>query len=419
MPRGKTTATIQAEKAPTPEKKSIRARSQPERLTESAPSKRKGASKGATKKVTKTAKTAKSAAASKGKEHAPSPSKQVATKKRTSSTRRATKGSKRSFPSMVVAAIGTLHHRGGSSYQAIGNFIAEKHPEVARSVLLKSKVGGKQALHTRVMRALRRLVEEGQVDRHGHSYRLTTKAKHASGKMSAKTSSTKTSKTRKVKKEKDPNKPKRPLTAFMFFSKDVRATVKAEEPSLTFGEIGTAIAAKWAKVTPAEKKKYEAHAAKDKVRYETAMKSYVPPAGSAAAKKAEKLAKPKRPTNAYQLFQKDEMPRIRAANAGVKQTGVLSLAAAEWRKLTAAEKKPWEARAVELKKIDELKKKAAPAPKKVTPTKKVTPKKKITPKKAAAAAPKLASAPATLAASKLGGFKATSPPKKTTKTAKK
>lgn len=92
-------------------------------------------------------------------------------------------------------------------------------------------------------------------------------AKAAKGKKAAGGAKGAKKGTKKAKKEKDPNAPKRPLTAFMFFSKDVRATVKAENPNMTFGELGTAIAAKWAKATPAEKKKYEAQAAKDKTRY--------------------------------------------------------------------------------------------------------------------------------------------------------
>jgi hypothetical protein len=92
-------------------------------------------------------------------------------------------------------------------------------------------------------------------------------AKAAKGKKAAAGAKGAKKGTKKAKKEKDPNAPKRPLTAFMFFSKDVRATVKAENPNMTFGELGTAIAAKWAKATPAEKKKYEAQAAKDKTRY--------------------------------------------------------------------------------------------------------------------------------------------------------
>lgn len=39
------------------------------------------------------------------------------------------------------------------------------------------------------------------------------------------------------KKKKDPNAPKRGQSSFMFFSNDVRAKVKEENPDLTFGAL--------------------------------------------------------------------------------------------------------------------------------------------------------------------------------------
>jgi len=84
----------------------------------------------------------------------------------------------------------------------------------------------------------------------------------------------KVKKPRRPRADKDPNAPKRPLTAFMFFSKAVRSTVKAENPHMSFGELGTAIAALWVK-TPAEARQahYES-AARDKERYERNMAAY-------------------------------------------------------------------------------------------------------------------------------------------------
>ena len=39
--------------------------------------------------------------------------------------------------------------------------------------------------------------------------------------------------------------PKRPLSAFMYFSQDQRAAVKAANPDATFGELGKLLAEKW------------------------------------------------------------------------------------------------------------------------------------------------------------------------------
>lgn len=274
----------------------------------------------------------------KGKSKTPAaPSK--AKKSPKTATKRATKGSKRSFPSMVTAAISTLATRGGSSYQAIEAYIAEKHPDVVAEVQKTYRVGAsqKQALHGRVMRALHRLEADGQVDRHGHSYRLSTKAKRSPAQSRTKPhtrpmSAEGTKKAKKLPKDKDA--PKRPLTSFMFYSKDQRATVKAENPNMSFGELGTAIAAQWAKATPAEKKRYEAMAAKDKERYATAMATYVPAPGSAAAekaaKKAAKEAKPKRPPSEYGLFVASEGAKIRAAHPNIAPGEVFKRVGAAW-----------------------------------------------------------------------------------------
>ena len=80
--------------------------------------------------------------------------------------------------------------------------------------------------------------------------------------------------TKTKKPRADPNAPKRPSTAYMFYCKDIRPTVHADNPEMSFGELGTAIAARWAKATQEEKRKYAECAARDKERYERAMASY-------------------------------------------------------------------------------------------------------------------------------------------------
>jgi structure-specific recognition protein 1 len=80
---------------------------------------------------------------------------------------------------------------------------------------------------------------------------------------------------KKQRKKKDPNAPKKGMSAFMLFSNAIRATVKAESPELSFGDIAKAISEKWKVLDPAEKGKYEAQAAADKERYEREKKEYV------------------------------------------------------------------------------------------------------------------------------------------------
>ncbi|KAG8911451.1 Non-histone chromosomal protein 6, partial [Tulasnella sp. 417] len=67
---------------------------------------------------------------------------------------------------------------------------------------------------------------------------------------------------------KDKSGPKRPLSAFMYFCKDWRDRVKAENPEASFGEVGKLLGAKWKELDEEEKISYTEQAAKDKARYE-------------------------------------------------------------------------------------------------------------------------------------------------------
>jgi hypothetical protein len=351
---------------------SSRARKEPERLTEShALSKgtskgtgrgTKAATKKATKSTTKATKGTKKASNGTAKATKSTKKGTKGTKRSTSPSRDPTKGSKRSVPSMVLAAITTLGTRGGSSYQAIENQIVATHPDIVPPPPTERELGGdyhglkreverrnRVGLHIKVMRALRRLETEGQVERAGHSYKLTARAKRGTTRKSPATNGRtsrmppKNDDGEKVKPKHDPDAPKRPLTSYMFYSKDVRATVKAANPTMSFGQLGTAIAAQWAKATPAQKKPYEAQAAKDRVRYETAMKTYKAAPGTAEAVKAAKADKPKRRLNGYNVYQSEEMPRIREANPTMRQPQVMAAAAAQWKKVAPAEKKRYQA----------------------------------------------------------------------------
>ncbi len=76
------------------------------------------------------------------------------------------------------------------------------------------------------------------------------------------------------KAKKDPNAPKRGQSSFMFFSNEVRSKVKAENPELSFGELGKRIGEMFKALTPGQKEKYEKLASNDKLRYQDAMKAY-------------------------------------------------------------------------------------------------------------------------------------------------
>ncbi|KAI9261709.1 putative NHP6B-nonhistone chromosomal protein [Sporodiniella umbellata] len=74
---------------------------------------------------------------------------------------------------------------------------------------------------------------------------------------------------KKARGKKAASGPKRGLSAYMFFSKDQRATVKEQNPDATFGKIGKLLGEKWKSMSDADKKTYNDMAAADKQRYET------------------------------------------------------------------------------------------------------------------------------------------------------
>ena len=85
--------------------------------------------------------------------------------------------------------------------------------------------------------------------------------------------------------KKDPNAPKRALSAFMFFSQEMRPKVKEENAEASFGELGKLIGVAWKNVSEEEKKKYEDMNKEDKERYDKEMAAY----------KAKKKSEPTKP----------------------------------------------------------------------------------------------------------------------------
>jgi len=77
----------------------------------------------------------------------------------------------------------------------------------------------------------------------------------------------------KVKRGKkdDPKKkrgPKRGLSAYMFFANEQRENVRAENPNITFGQVGKVLGERWKALNDKQRGPYEAKAATDKKRYE-------------------------------------------------------------------------------------------------------------------------------------------------------
>ncbi|KAG1673138.1 High mobility group protein DSP1 [Nymphon striatum] len=73
---------------------------------------------------------------------------------------------------------------------------------------------------------------------------------------------------KKRKRTKDPNAPKRSLSAFFFFCNEERGAIKAAHPEHGVGDIAKELGKMWNQVDETTKSKFEAKAAKDKLRYE-------------------------------------------------------------------------------------------------------------------------------------------------------
>jgi len=94
---------------------------------------------------------------------------------------------------------------------------------------------------------------------------------------------------KRKRRKRDPNAPKRALSAFFWFCNDERPNVKAalnntNSVSVVAKELGR----RWGLVRPDQKQRYEALAAKDKLRYEKELKAYKAtlPGGGGPVKKA-------------------------------------------------------------------------------------------------------------------------------------
>merc|ERR1712023_11698 len=77
-----------------------------------------------------------------------------------------------------------------------------------------------------------------------------------------------------AKKPKDKNQPKRPMSAFMFFSNDMRPKVQAELGTTDFGPVAKKVSEMWKALDKSARAKYDAKNAKAKAKYEKDLAKY-------------------------------------------------------------------------------------------------------------------------------------------------
>lgn len=107
---------------------------------------------------------------------------------------------------------------------------------------------------------------------------------------------------------KDPAAPKRASGAYVFFTNVMRPKVLVEYPGIKFVELGKVLGERWRALTPEDKKKYEAMAAQDKVRFQMEMTQYTANQAAAAPPPQAPVAPPSQPQYNYQAASVAQLP---------------------------------------------------------------------------------------------------------------
>ncbi|XP_050535918.1 FACT complex subunit Ssrp1 [Daktulosphaira vitifoliae] len=131
---------------------------------------------------------------------------------------------------------------------------------------------------------------ESESDEEGDS--KEKKKKKDKKPKSAKTISEKPRKPKKAKKV-DDGRPKRAATAYMLWFNEARDDIKANNPGISFADVGKKGGEMWKKMSSSEKLKYEEKAAKAKEEYNKAMKEFKESGGGADTPKASSSSKTK------------------------------------------------------------------------------------------------------------------------------
>ncbi len=175
---------------------------------------------------------------------------------------------------------------------------------------------------------------------------------------------TKTIVKKAAKTTRDPNAPKRNLSAYLLYQNAMRDTFKAENPSMTFGQLSKYTSACYKQLTPEEKASWAAKAEDDKVRYMMEMAQYMPSPGHDAhgnavdcpvrmpiqscnvtRKQTRDSFAPKRNLSAYLLYQNAMRDQFKAANPEMSFGQLSKYTSAMYKLLSAGEKAEWEEKA--------------------------------------------------------------------------
>lgn len=154
---------------------------------------------------------------------------------------------------------------------------------------------------------------------------------------------------KKVKKRKKKKKKgiKRAISAYMFFSKEVRPKI-ASESKLSFAEIAREVSRRWSELSPEEKQPYNELNEKDKIRYKEELANAPPQQESDSDSDEPKKKKkkrdpllPKRPKTGFFFYLDETRNSIAEEFPDMKMSERSKLMGQRWSQLSNEEKKPF------------------------------------------------------------------------------
>jgi hypothetical protein len=131
---------------------------------------------------------------------------------------------------------------------------------------------------------------------------------------------------------KDPNAPKRNKSSYLIFCEDRREHIKKNNTAISSTQLIRELGAAWKNVSASDKTRYEALAVKDKARFDTEMKSYVPPAD------LETRVRPKKAMNSYNFFYNETRSVVAKEMPTLTTTAITSEVGRRWKALSDSEK---------------------------------------------------------------------------------
>ena len=143
----------------------------------------------------------------------------------------------------------------------------------------------------------------------------------------------------KQTEKKDKDAPKGPCNAYIFFTKEVRASttaaMKLDNPKVTNKEIVAGMGQLWQETSPADREEYEAMAVEDKERYNDEMEAYEAEHPDKARKSTKDANSPKKPTKmtAHRMFCEENRERLAEENEDMDGRQITKLLGEQWEEI--------------------------------------------------------------------------------------